>query len=146
MLCGRTHPDAFADRCRSLRATVAAGCLTGHPPVDPHLAKGGFELVTQFGLLGLCRDEQHFVDCFAAAHRLLAPGGWAAGANWVARNPASRVELTESLYHDAAACVGIDLLLTHRVRSADPESLPCSPTSEVNTSHEHCDGTRAGTW
>lgn len=119
-LCGRTDPDAFPARCRSLNATIAADCLTGHPPVDPHLAQGEFELITQFGLLGLSRDEQHFIDCFRAVHRLLAPGRWTAGANWVARDPTGRVELTELLYQQAAAHAGIDLLLTHRVPSADP--------------------------
>ncbi len=120
-LCGRTDPDAFAARCRSVQATVTADCLAGHPVTDPYLAEDGFELVTQFGLLGLCYDERHFADCFTAAHRLLAPGGWAAGANWVARDPVGRVELTESLYRRAAARAGIDLLLTLRVRSADSD-------------------------
>ncbi|MGH3549720.1 MAG: methyltransferase domain-containing protein [Pseudonocardiaceae bacterium] len=42
-------------RCRSLTATVAVDCLTGYPPNSPSLPTSGFELVTQFGLLGLCR-------------------------------------------------------------------------------------------
>ncbi len=120
-LCGRTDPDAFVSRCQSLEATVTGDCLTGYPPTNPNLAVEGFELVTQFGLLGLCRDEQHFTDSFTATHRLLVPGGWAAGANWVARDPAGRVEITEPLYEQAAARAGIGLLVTRRVPSADPE-------------------------
>lgn len=102
-LCGRTDPRDFSIRCRSLTATVAVDCLTGHLPSDPSLPAVGFELVTQFGLLGLCRDAEHFAACFTAAHQLIKPGGWAAGANWVARNPYQRVELTERLYQAASA-------------------------------------------
>ncbi|MGH3939939.1 MAG: class I SAM-dependent methyltransferase [Pseudonocardiaceae bacterium] len=121
-LCGRGDPEDFPARCRSLAAMVAVDCLTGHPPSDPSLPTAGFELVTQFGLLGLCRDIQHFASSFTAAHQPLEPGGWAAGANWVARNPDQRVELTEQVYRVAAAHVGIDLLLIHRVRiTADPD-------------------------
>lgn len=114
-LCRRTNPPGFAIRCRSLTATVVVDCLTSHPPTDPSLPVAGFELVTQFGLLGLCRDAEHFSGCFTAAHQLVKPGGWAAGANWVARNPCQRVELTEQLYRSAAVRAGIDLLLARRV-------------------------------
>ncbi|MGH3719156.1 MAG: class I SAM-dependent methyltransferase [Pseudonocardiaceae bacterium] len=114
-LCGRTDPHDFAVRCRSLTQTVTADCLTGHPPSNPSLPTAGFELVTQFGLLGLCRDAEHFTDCFTATHQLVEPDGWAAGANWVARNPHQRVELTKQLYQVAATHAGIDLLLAHRV-------------------------------
>ncbi len=121
-LCGRTDPHDFSLRCRSLTATVAVDCLTGHLPSDPNLPPGGFKLVTQFGLLGLCRDADHFADCFTAAHQLVKPGGWAAGANWVARNPYQRVELTEKLYQAAAALAGIELLLTRQMPiTADPD-------------------------
>ncbi|KAA2252657.1 class I SAM-dependent methyltransferase [Solihabitans fulvus] len=120
-LCGRTEPDAFVNRCRSLKATVVADCLTGAPLGDSILAATKVELVTQFGLLGLCSSEQHFLDCFAAVHQLLASDGWAAGANWVARDLAERVELTEPLYWQAAANAGISLLLLRRIPSADPE-------------------------
>jgi hypothetical protein len=89
-LCGRTEPDAFTACCASLEATIALDCLTGNPLRDPALPEGGFELITQFGLLGLCRDTDHFQRCFTAAHRLLAPGGWSAGANWVTRHPVGR--------------------------------------------------------
>lgn len=121
-LCGRSDPEDFPVRCRSLAATVVADCLTGRPSSDPSLPTAGFELVTQFGLLGLCRDAEHFTDCFTAGHQLLEPGGWAAGANWVARDSQHRVELTEQRYRVAAAHAGIDLLLIHRVRiTADPD-------------------------
>jgi hypothetical protein len=121
-LCGRSDPEAFPVRCRSLAATVEADCLTGRPPSDPSLPIAGFELVTQFGLLGLCRDAEHFTDNFTAAHELLESSGWAAGANWVARNPDQRVELTEQLYRVAAAHAAMDLLLIRRVSiTADPD-------------------------
>ncbi len=72
-------------------------------------------MVTQFGLLGLCRDAEHFAGCFSAAHQLVKPGGWAAGARWAARNLHQRVELTERLYQIAAARAGIELLVIRRV-------------------------------
>lgn len=120
-LCGRTQPDAFATRCRSLSAMIEADCLAAPLPTDPPLTPGSFELVTQFGLLGLCRDTQHFTTSFVHLHRLLAPGGWVAGANWVARHPQGRVELSEHLYRDAAARAGVHLLLLHQITSADPD-------------------------
>jgi hypothetical protein len=119
-LCGRT-PQDFARRCRSLHATVTADCLTGLMPAHPCLAEGETELLTQFGLLGLCRDERHFTTCFTSTHRLLTPGGWAAGANWVPRDLAGRVALDEPLYRQAAARTGIHLQLIQRLPSADPD-------------------------
>jgi hypothetical protein len=120
-LCGRTDPDDFGTRCRSLAAVVRADCLTGSLPADPHLAPGSFALFTQFGLLGLCRDAEHFTTNFTHLHRLLAPAGWTAGANWVARESRGRVELTERLYRDAATRTGVQLLLLNRISSADPD-------------------------
>lgn len=119
-LCGRTDPGDFEMRCRSLAALVHADCLAEALPDDPHLATGSFNLVTQFGLLGLCRDAEHFTTSFTRMHRLLVPGGWTAGANWVAHDPSGRVELTEQLYRDAAARAHVDLLLLSRITSADP--------------------------
>lgn len=120
-LCGRTGPDDFQARCRSLVALVHADCLAGPLPADPHLAADSFGLITQFGLLGLCRDTAHFTTSFTQLHRLLIPGGWTAGANWVARDPRGRVELTEQLYREAAAHAGVNLLLLYRTPSADPD-------------------------
>jgi hypothetical protein len=120
-LCGRTDPGDFLVRCRSLAALVRADCLAGPLPTDPHLTPGSFELVTQFGLLGLCCTAEHFTASFATIHRLLAPGGWTAGANWVARHPRGRVELTEQLYQTAASRARVRLLLLHRITSADPD-------------------------
>jgi SAM-dependent methyltransferase len=120
-LCGRTDPGDFAARCRSLAAVVQADCLSGVLPADPHLAPGTFELITQFGLLGLCRDADHFTTSFTHLHRLLTPGGWTAGANWVASYPEGRVELTEQLYQDAATRAGVNLLLLNPIASADPD-------------------------
>ena len=120
-LCGRTDPDAFTTRCRSLTAVVHADCLAAASPADPHLAPGSFDLITQFGLLGLCRDAEHFATSFTHLHHLLAPGGWTAGANWVAAHPAGRVQLTKQLYQDAADRAGVNLLLLHQLHSADPD-------------------------
>ncbi|MGH3938467.1 MAG: hypothetical protein ACRDTG_07485 [Pseudonocardiaceae bacterium] len=89
--------------------------------VIPHLAPGSFELITQFGLLGLCRNADHFTTSFATVHNLLVPGGWTAGANWVARRPHGRVELTEKLYRAAAARAEVHLLLLKRIEIPDPD-------------------------
>lgn len=118
-LCGRTNPDDFLTRCRSLTARIHADCLDGTLPAD--LTETAAELVTQFGLLGLCRENEHFTTQFAEIHRLLAPGGWTAGANWVARDPRGRVELTPRLYQDAAARAGVHILLLKRLPIADPD-------------------------
>ncbi|MGH3899727.1 MAG: class I SAM-dependent methyltransferase [Pseudonocardiaceae bacterium] len=118
-LCGRTDPRDFPARCRSLAALIRADCLTGSLPAD--LTANPVELVTQFGLLGLCRNTEHFTTCFTSIHRLLTPGGWSAGANWVARHPRGRVELTEQLYRTAAARAEVHLLLLKRIEIADPE-------------------------
>lgn len=120
-LCGRTEPNDFLVRCRSLAALIRADCLAGPLPADPHLTPGSFDLITQFGLLGLARNTGHFTTCFTSIHRLLAPGGWIAGANWVARHPQGRVELTEQLYRTAATSAGVQLLLLKRIPIADPD-------------------------
>ncbi|MGH3564862.1 MAG: class I SAM-dependent methyltransferase [Pseudonocardia sp.] len=120
-LCGRTDPEDFQERCQSLSALVRADCLAESLPADPHLIPGAFELITQFGLLGLCRNADHFTSSFAAIHALAAPGGWTAGANWVTRNPRGRVALTEQLYRSAAAHAGMRLTLLNRVTSSDPD-------------------------
>lgn len=121
-LCGRDTPGTFPARCRTLSRVVQADCLTGRVPADRVLRPGGFDLVTQFGLLGLCRGANHFTACFAGIHRLLGAAGWAAGANWVTRQPAARVRLTERLFHDAAdrTCLRLDQL-THVPITADPD-------------------------
>jgi SAM-dependent methyltransferase len=118
-LCGRAAPDDFLTRCRSLAARLRADCLTGPLPGD--LTKNTVDLITQFGLLGLCRDDNHFTTRFAQIHRLLAPGGWTAGANWVAHEAHGRVELTRRLYQNAANSAGVRLLLLKRITIADPE-------------------------
>ncbi|SHG79730.1 methyltransferase domain-containing protein [Streptoalloteichus hindustanus] len=120
-LCGRTDSNAFEMRCRSLSAVVRADCLAQSLPADPHLIPGSFELITQFGLLGLCRDAEHFTTSFTHLHFLLTPGGWTAGANWVARDSRGRVELTEQLYRNAATRAGVNLLLLKKITSADPD-------------------------
>lgn len=142
-LCGRTDPEDFPARCRSLTARVRADCLAGPLPVD--LTENTIDLVTQFGLLGLCRDDEHFTTRFAEIHRLLTPGGWTAGANWVARDPRGRVELTQRLYRNAATRAGVHLLLLKRIPSADPEfpavwtyvgrTSPCPPTEPHPQTH-----------
>jgi hypothetical protein len=109
-LCDRNETD-FAARQASLTASVVADCLTGHPPDSPTLPAAGFQLVTQFGLLGLAPTNDAFVTAFTAAHRLLAPGGWAAGANWAARHPSGRATLTAHLYQRAFVAAGLRLQL-----------------------------------
>jgi hypothetical protein len=118
-LCGHVAPDAFTRLCRSLARLIRADCLAGSTPIE--LATEDVEVVTQFGLLGLCRDPGHFIDRFTELHRPLGPGGWCAGANWVARNPAGRVDLTQELYQHAADQAEITLLTLQRVPSADPD-------------------------
>ncbi|GAA1992651.1 hypothetical protein GCM10009754_84630 [Amycolatopsis minnesotensis] len=118
-LCGRADPDDFPARCRSLAARVRADCLTG--PLPAALTESTVDLVTQFGLLGLCRDDEHFTTRFAEIHRLLTPGGWAAGANWVTHDPRGRVKLTSRLYQNAAARAGVHLPHLTRITTADPE-------------------------
>ncbi|MFE9328768.1 methyltransferase domain-containing protein [Nocardia sp. NPDC052278] len=120
-LCQREDPQAFSTRCDSLTACLVVDCLTGRMPEHPQLAEQSFDLVTQFGLLGMCSDTDEFRDCFTAIHQLAAPGGWVAGANWVAMNPCGRVELTEQLYRDAADAGGVELSQLHRVDSTDPD-------------------------
>lgn len=144
-LCGRTGPDDFAARCRSLSALIQADCLSGDPPTDPGLADESMELITQFGLLGLCRDAKHFLTSFTRIHRLLAPGGWTGGANWVACHAHNRVELTEQLYTTAAKRAGVQLLLLKRIPIPDPDftavwiyigrTAPCPPSAQPTTQH-----------
>ncbi|WP_016698518.1 class I SAM-dependent methyltransferase [Actinoalloteichus spitiensis] len=139
-LCGRAQPDDFLARCRSLVVRVRADCLDGSLPAN--LTATTFDLVTQFGLLGLCRNDEHFTTRFGEIHRLLAPGGWTAGANWVARDPRGRVELTHQLYQHAAAQAGVHLLLLKRITIADPEfpavwtyvgrTQPCPPAKPLS--------------
>lgn len=118
-LCGRTDPNAFTDRCRSLSALIHADCLTTAAPVG--LLDHSADLVTQFGLLGLCRDEQHFLDCFTSLHRLATDTGWVAGANWVAADSTGRVALYEQLYRHAAHLAGLELHTLTRTASTDPD-------------------------
>jgi len=136
-LCGRSEPGAFTVRCRSLSARLQADCLDG---ALPHaLIERPVDLVTQFGLFGLCRNEHHFTSRFAEIHRILAPGGWSAGANWVAAKADGRVELTRRIYQQAATKAGVQLLLLKRIETADPEfpavwtyvgrTVPCPPAA-----------------
>ncbi|AOS66065.1 methyltransferase domain-containing protein [Actinoalloteichus hymeniacidonis] len=139
-LCGRAEPDDFLARCRSLVARVCADCLNGSLPAD--LTATAFDLVTQFGLLGLCRNDEHFTTRFAEIHRLLAPGGWTAGANWVARDRSGRVQLNRRLYQHAATQAGVHLLFLKRITTADPEfpavwtyvgrTMPCPPAEPLS--------------
>ncbi|MEU7742070.1 class I SAM-dependent methyltransferase [Nonomuraea sp. NPDC049158] len=117
-LCGRSQRD-FAVRCRSLAATVRADCLTGLLPV----ADGSADLLTQVGLLGLTSTPAAFTTAWEHLHRAVAPGGWCAGANWVAADPApGRVRLTTSLYQWACTASGITPHLLTRVPiSGDPD-------------------------
>lgn len=117
-LCGKNDND-FTERCRRLRATLAADCLAGTPL--PVMA-GRATLVTQFGLLGLTSSPAHFLRAWDSCHEPLAEGGWAAGANWNAPAQPGRVSLSEPLYRAALARSGITPLLIERISiSADPD-------------------------
>lgn len=116
-------------RCRSLREVIVADLLDGELPPHPALARASADLVTQFGLLGLAPTAEAFLARFAALHRhLLAPGGIAAGANWVATDPATantRVRLSAPLYQRAT--------LRARIRL---HALRCLPiTGDPDFSH-----------
>jgi SAM-dependent methyltransferase len=113
-LCARTDTD-FTRRQATLTATVVADCLTGNTPAYPTLPAASFDLVTQFGLLGLTPNWDAFLCAFTALHRLLAPGGWAAGANWTARDPTGRVSLSADLYQHAFTAAGLHPHLTTQV-------------------------------
>ncbi|GAA1464571.1 hypothetical protein NE857_08995 [Nocardiopsis exhalans] len=116
-LCGR-GPEHFTDRCRSLTATLVADCLSpGRLPTWALRA----DLLTQFGLLGLCRDPLHFTDTFVRLHAHLPENGWAVGANWVAADSTGRVHLTHQTYRHAARRAGLHLLHLDRIPSTDPQ-------------------------
>jgi len=113
-LTGRTAAE-WPAICACLNGTQVADCLNGIPPVTERA-----ELVTQFGLLGLCPNQAKFRRCFAALVALAVPGGWVTGANWMARQAQDRVRLTPELYRLAAADCGVELTQLRRIPSADP--------------------------
>ncbi|MFE1102391.1 hypothetical protein ACFW4K_17885 [Nocardiopsis alba] len=110
--------EHFTDRCRSLAATLVTDCLQPGP-LQPQVF--GADLLTQFGLLGLCRDARHFIDVFSHLHTHLPENGWAAGANWAAADLAGRVHLTHEIYRNAAHRAGLRLLHLDRIPSTDPQ-------------------------
>jgi hypothetical protein len=117
-LCGRV-PDDFTARCERLADTLVADCLTG--PSLP-LRPGCAGLLTQFGLFGLTPDPGHFIRAWTTCHESLAPGGWAAGANWTALRQPGRVRLTRQLYQAALSQSGIAPLLIQQVPvTGDPD-------------------------
>lgn len=113
-LTGRTIADWPLVRSR-LQDTRVADCLSGHPPVSERA-----ELVTQFGLLGLCQDEPSFYKCFSALAELAVPGGWLVGANWMAADATDRVVLTAAIYRRALANCPAQLVHLEQIASADP--------------------------
>lgn len=117
-MCGRGHAD-FTARCERVSVTLAADCLTGAPlPLRP----GSADLVTQFGLLGLTVSPGHFTYAWHACHEPLAPGGWAAGANWSATRRKGRVRLDREFYQAAFTRSGMTPLLIEQVPvSGDPD-------------------------
>lgn len=117
-LCGRDQAG-FAARCERISATLAADCLTG---ASLPLRSGSADLVTQFGLLGLTTRPGHFTRAWHACHEPLAPGGWAAGANWTATRREGRVRLSQQLYQDAFTRSGMTPLLIEQVPvNGDPD-------------------------
>jgi hypothetical protein len=113
-LCDRPT-SAWQEICSRLRSTHVADCLTGDVPVPDRA-----ELVTQFGLLGLCPDETSFRRCLTALATLVSPGGWFVGANWMAAEHAGRVVLTEDLYRNALLDSGAEIVRLAGIESADP--------------------------
>jgi hypothetical protein len=101
--------------CGRVSDTHVADCLNGEAPIDAQA-----ELVTQFGLLGLCADTAHFRLCFQALAALAEPGGWVAGANWLAADLTGRVAQTEEDYLVAMAASDVDPVTIRRIASADP--------------------------
>ncbi|MBB4934429.1 hypothetical protein F4561_005737 [Lipingzhangella halophila] len=116
-LCGR-DADAFPQHCRCLTSTLVADCLT---PERLPLRVLSADLLTQFGLLGLCRNTGHFTDAFTRLHAHLPEHGWAAGANWVPADSTGRVHLTHGAYQHAARQANLHLLQLDRLPSTDPD-------------------------
>lgn len=114
-LCGRSHAS-WRQECASLRSTVIANCL-GDDPLP--FAEESADLVTQFGLLGLCADNAAFVATWGSMSRLIRPSGWCAGANWVAGDAPGRVMLSRSLYESVMAETDIRPHLLTRVATPD---------------------------
>jgi hypothetical protein len=115
-MCGRTPAD-FAARRASL-TTLRADCLSGEPLQLAQAPSDGFDVVTQFGLLGLTTGPDRFRSCWTRAHARLKPGGWCAGANWIAapgHHGTGRVTLTHDLYTDAMHATGITPQILTRV-------------------------------
>jgi hypothetical protein len=118
VLCGRGRAD-FAARCARVSATLTADCLTG---AALPLRAGAADLVTQFGLLGLTTSPGHFTRAWHTCHELLAPGGWAVGANWTATRREGRVRLDRQLYQTAFARADMTPVLIEQVPvSGDPD-------------------------
>lgn len=108
---GRSWDDIRA----TLRTTTVADCLTDQPAIQ-----NTAELVTQFGLLGLCESRDRFRAAVTGSASLLAADGWVAGANWVAADKPERIQLDEQLYLDSFADNGIRLDHVERIASTDP--------------------------
>lgn len=100
----------------SLVGTVVADCLTATPPVAQRA-----DLVTQFGLLGLTETRAQFQRSFAALAQLAHPGGWIAGANWMATGRPDRLLLDEELYRASLQRCRVTDVRLRRIASADPE-------------------------
>lgn len=108
----------FTERCRSLTSTLTTDCLQPGPLPTRVF---GADLLTQFGLLGLCRHTRHFIDAFTRLHTHLPENGLAAGANWAAAPTIGRVHLTHQTYRHAAHHAGLRLLHLDRIPSTDPQ-------------------------
>ncbi|SEF37122.1 hypothetical protein SAMN05421837_112235 [Amycolatopsis pretoriensis] len=114
-LGGRT-PAEWNSLCALVSDVRVADCLDGAAGNLPRS-----ELVTQFGLLGLCRDEQHFGERVTWMTDLVVPGGLVAGANWMSAVHPDRLGLHEELYRTAFADAGVELDNLLRISSSDTD-------------------------
>lgn len=114
-MAGRSADHWSAVRTMNVE-TAVVDCLSGKPPFQR-----SFDLVTQFGLLGLCRDRRHFDACFDALARMVRPGGWFVGANWQAADLTGRVVPSRELYTTAIERTGMQCFRAARIVSTDPD-------------------------
>ena len=115
MELGGREPHEWGLICRTLQTTITADCLHGD---GAELPRG--ELITQFGLLGLCSDSDQFAERFSWMAQLTTANGMLAGANWMSAIHPGRLQLTEALYQDSCVAAGVELIELTRIPSIDP--------------------------
>ncbi|WP_410650399.1 class I SAM-dependent methyltransferase [Amycolatopsis sp. cmx-4-54] len=114
-LGGRTQAD-WRSLCALVTDVRVADCLGGDAGDLPQA-----DLVTQFGLLGLCDDERHFAERVAWMAEKTVPGGLLAGANWMSAVHPGRLRLDEELYRSAFTDAGVELTDLRRIPGSDTD-------------------------